>query len=352
MDHDPISPAPSSVGDDAFRDLALRLLAMYHPPSGGGVPEDHVELIAGRIAPEFPSEVPMPPGSRVQGSFLTGQQVSVVFDCDLPLERLHDFYSERLPAVGWSRFEPRYGFHKAGFVSQQVAAPETARTRVGHIHSPSGLFGQLQMEYHHGDDGPSLHITAIVREQDPGHAEPAGHAESREGNERAEEGPADVRLTLVHMDPTRRVHQRMMEQRMPDHLPIFSLPPGAHQQEEGNSYSSNGRFTSTATLYAAGSDVAAVGRHYNEQLARVGWTPSSAGALPPAAWSTWTLTDREGEPWWAALFALQLPAAPERYLLTFRAEMLRPDAHAGRTGSFDISSFSVGSSGRRPPTPS
>lgn len=208
------------------------------------------------------------------------------------------------------------------------------------------------MEYRHGETGPSLHITATMREKDPGRIEPAEPTESGEGKERGEEGPADVRLTLVQEDPTRRAHERMMEQPMPDHLPIFLLPPGAHLQEEGNSYSSGGRLTSTATLYAAGTDVAAVGRHYNEQLAQIGWTPSSAGALPPAAWSTWTLTDREGEPWWAALFALQLPATPERYLLTFRAEMLRPDAHAGRSGSFGASSFSVTSSGRRPPTPS
>jgi hypothetical protein len=104
-----------------------------------------------------------------------------------------------------------------------------------------------------------------------------------------------------------------------------------------------------------GYDVAAVGRHYDEQLARAGWTASSVGTSPPVTWSTWTLTDHEGEPWWAILFAVQLPTTPERYALTFRAEAVRPDAHAGQSGGsgfISVGSSRMISSDYHPPTPS
>jgi hypothetical protein len=333
MFHDSVSSTPSTPDDAAFRALALRLLAMYHPQFGGAVPQDHIQLLPGQIAPEFPSEVPLPPESRMLGSFLSGWESTVVLDCDLTLEQLYDFYAERLPSVGWIRTEPSRG-PTAGFTRPHVMSPRLlTRPGLSHIGGPLGSFKALHLAYAHGDpgaDGPHLHICATVHETDEpykSYADPASSGEGRESNERDAGGPADVHLILV--SPPHIASMSRREQPMPAHLPVFSPPPDAEQEAEGMSYSGRRRFASSATLFAPGYDVASVGRHYSEQLARVGWIASSAGTSPPATWSTWTLTDREGEPWWATFSAIQLPLTPERYLLNFRANKVQPDAHAG-----------------------
>jgi hypothetical protein len=93
-------------------------------------------------------------------------------------------------------------------------------------------------------------------------------------------------------------------------------------------------FWTSATLSGTGLDPAAIGRHYEDQLVRAGWTSTGAGEATPAAWSSWTFTDEEGESWAGILLALQLPtdpATPDRYLLTLRCDAVRPggSSHTG-----------------------
>jgi hypothetical protein len=65
-----------------------------------------------------------------------------------------------------------------------------------------------------------------------------------------------------------------------------------------------------------------VGRHYIDQLTQAGWTRTHEGAVPAAAWSTWTFTDEQAQRWTALFFALRHPAMPGRSLLTLRADWI------------------------------
>ena len=121
-----------------------------------------------------------------------------------------------------------------------------------------------------------------------------------------------------------------------DRIPPLHAPRGAGQQGGGASFGGR-NFSTTATLTGSGLDPAAVGKHYHDQLVHAGWTPTSAGAVPPAAWSTWTFTDEDGEPWAGVLLALQLPVSPttpDRYLLTLRCDAVRPGTTSRSSSSF------------------
>ncbi len=96
---DPLSPGPSSPGDDAFRTLALRLLGQYGYAQRGPL-DDSVQLVPGRVADEFPPEIPIPEGSRVLGSLVSRDRVTVVLDSDRSCGDIEVYYMEHLEAAG------------------------------------------------------------------------------------------------------------------------------------------------------------------------------------------------------------------------------------------------------------
>jgi hypothetical protein len=308
MDHDPVSPGHSNPNDEAFRALALRLLGQFKTVLPPMSEEDrHARLIAGQVAAEFPSEVPFPAGIVIAGSLITARVVMVICDSDLPLKRLADFYERRLPVAGWSPF-PAHGASSSGFTDTSAGPP------------------RLGLTFCRGDESRSLQIIATERDG----------------------GATDVRLSLIHHGrPDRSPCSQQAEpppigrpdrlrlERVDRMIPVLRTPPGAQQPggRVGGTGTDGGTLSDhdftmnmSATLTDAWLDPAAVGQHYHDQLVHAGWTPTSVGAMPRAAWSTWTFTDEDGEPWSAVLLAIQLLPTAGRYLMTLRAERTTPDA--------------------------
>jgi hypothetical protein len=151
-----------------------------------------------------------------------------------------------------------------------------------------------------GDDGPGLAVMAYDL--------PGGHAKLH--LDMYPDGAAVFGTRVAGPQPTGRDLAEVLLSLVP--------PAGAEQSHLGGS-GGNGRMLSIAQL-ATDLDLATVAAHYQDQLAQRGWQRGDVGENGPAAWSSWTLTDVEGQPWRALLVALKRPDVPRRYALHLIAE--------------------------------
>src|SRR5260370_21995031 len=269
----------------ALRALATRLLVMHNPFT-----QAPARLVARQVAPEFPAEVPVPEGSQVLGTLVAERNVIVRFDVDLPSERLDACYRERLPALGWSLAE-QPGPQRGGFL----------RTGPG----PASV----RMLLCRGEASPSLVVAAS--QPDEGASGPVQASLQLLRYETPQQSPC----ALERMAQMGRMARSMGETL----LPALRAPRGA-THERVSAAGGDGHLLANADLDVTDIDPAAVGRHYNDQLAQGGWALTDEGAVPPAAWSTWTFLDEEGTRWVGLFFALQHPTVPGHYQLTLRAD--------------------------------
>jgi hypothetical protein len=68
-------------------------------------------------------------------------------------------------------------------------------------------------------------------------------------------------------------------------------------------------------------DPAAVGTHYAAQLEEAGWLRLDEGQSGPQAWSNWSFTDEDGQPWEGVFTALRLREPCSRYFLQVYARL-------------------------------
>jgi hypothetical protein len=312
----PSGSSPSAPDDAAFRTLALRLLAL-HVPFSAPVEAD-VALLVGQLPTAFPGDIPFPDGSRLAGSLVRGEHVTVVLDADQPPDAIQEFYQQRMPAIGWAMPDfmgPRHG----GFM-------------------PSGPFGGPPLLFCRGEQGPGLHI----------------HTQAREG------APTDLRLELVTYDNpgqspcARQRFERPGRPHAMEMIPALFAPPRSQQQGGGGS-SGQDHANTTAQL-ESDLDLATLNAHYTRQFEQGGWSNSGEGVSGPTAWSRWTFADDEGGPWTGIFFALELPGRPGHFFLTTQIAWAGPGMPGGRRGGASQtllgSTWSSTSAPLRPPSTS
>jgi hypothetical protein len=254
-----------------LRELAIRLLSPRYP---GAESMQVTDLLPGQLPPNPPIELSLPPGARLIGSVIRGQDSTTIFDTDLTAEELLAFYRERMAAVGWTeqeQFPPPQ--EQSGFVHampQQMAHAMFFATSHGPLLRLSGL------------PSPVARIEAqLALEMNP----------SRQGY-----GPLRRQLTAE------------MEL-----LPPLLAPDSARQRTLGGG-GGGGEWRANAEL-TTDLDLAAVTTHYTTQLEGAGWRESSHGEGDRVRWSVWDFADKDGEPWRAYLFVFQRPDGPKRYFL-------------------------------------
>jgi hypothetical protein len=282
------SPNPGTADYATLYTLALR--AFDHNRYVLAADPDPVRLFPGSLAPTFPSEVPLPPGARLFGTFILGHRMSVFCDADLAPDEVLAFYRERLPPLGWTPVEPQ-GRAQGGFVHH---LPRTLAT-------PDTFFCR-------GPKGPGLIVNAN------------GGAPTEVGlhlihYERPEESPCAPRPARQERFP--ETYERL--------LPALYPPQGARQEGGGAGGGSRERWTTSATVEPVTLAAASLGQHYDSQLQEAGWTLTEQGAAPPAAWSYWTMRDEKGHPYSASFFALRSAARPKRYHLMLYLEATLPE---------------------------
>lgn len=285
MDEQTQQRSDSSGGEDALRELAVRLLTFHHSLLLAGQQVQEPQLLVGQLPPDMPVELPLPEGSRLLGS-LAVENPMIAIDTQLAGEDVVAFYRERLAAAGWIAQEEHFGPPQGGFVHSSRSD-----------HSMATFFTS--------DDRFTL---AVITAPAPG-------------------GRTTVQLTLqgeaVEFRPRLRPHR-------PDFmvvLPPIHGPKGALQMPRGGSSGSD-----SAELNAAletDFDLAAVSIHYVDELERDGWRRLDAGTSGPVAWSVWSFVDTEGATWEALLLILQRPSRHGKYALTLSAERERDAPQSG-----------------------
>ena len=98
------------------RELALRLT--NYP---GYRPARDPQLLVGQLPSTFPTEIPLPEGSRVVGSLVQSEEfLEIVLDTPLSAVQVFAFYRERMLAAGWHTYDSLMGLHEISTATQRL----------------------------------------------------------------------------------------------------------------------------------------------------------------------------------------------------------------------------------------
>jgi len=295
----PTGATPTDGG--AVGELALLLLdpGRFDDNSDARQPQ----LLVGQVAPDFPFAPPLPDGARIVGSYLHGQTTTVVLDAPLEPTTAWEYYRDHLAPLGW-RMEVEMEPHRHGGFT--------------HSSADSRAFSRFFQQ----EDGPLLTIMAV----------------------QAPSERATVHLTLEPPPLGGRFNTPIRRRQMRaggiwSVLPTIQAPPHARQFAEGGS----GGDTQVGANASLETDLgfAALVAHYQAQLEHGGWRRLEGDASDPVAWSSWSFTDDESEPWSALFVLLRRPSLANRYYLTIRAEWMGTARRAQRGQQGMASSESV-----------
>lgn len=297
MDEQASQAANPPAGDEALRELAVRLLASRF--MGPGLEAGAVEprLLVGQMPADLPFELPVPEGARVLGTLVHGIP-TVALDTALAGDDAVAFYRDQLRARGWS--EEPFGPHHGGFVNSAFGD-----RAMGNFFSPDGQYRLLV------NTAPA-----------PG-------------------GRTTLQLS-VHSDGREQAQQMRQRRGMGRDVmaifPVIRSPSGGRQFSEGGS--SGGDRADTFGRLEGDFDVPSLVTHYTEELVRGGWERSDGGHSGPVAWSTWTFRDDEGAAWRGLLLILRRTDLPGRFDLLVKAETGDGDGRA--PGGFSTSTIHGG----------
>lgn len=272
----PSQPEVAGSESDLVR-LVRRMFSFRYP----GAPDPgEIQVLAGRLPEELPVELPMPDDAEVVGSVARGDEnVEIVLDVPGEPESVLDAYEERLAAAGWS--EPEFGGPPGGgFVPAD------------------GAFGST---FCRDGEEPYLTVSAFALGDDDMSDVRLSLNSSSEGftpcNERFAPGPPEISGLI----------------------PRLEAPRDATMLEGGEGGGGSDSWYSSSTLKTEMS-AADLEEHYRAQLQDAGWDREDSGAGGPAAWSTWTFTDDDGDAWSGVFLALDLPAQEDTRFLYLRVQ--------------------------------
>jgi len=258
-----------------LHELVLRLSVFPGDPRAS-----NPQLLVGQLPGNL--DIPLPEGSRVLGCLIRSQEiVSIVLDSTLSPEAVLQFYKDRLTTAGWKE--------------QGMLRPPHG----GFVHS--GLRGlENRIVFCKGERGPAFTVNAF------------------EGGN----GATDVRIEVnssSEFSPCaqqNRMQRRMMHHTIQNLIPPLVPPKGAKQFSGGGGGGMDS-WHSSATL-VADIELPELATHYTTQLAKGGWKLTGEGHDGPIAWSTWTFSDEQGEPWRGLFFILKVPGKEQSYILEAR----------------------------------
>jgi hypothetical protein len=288
MDEQTQQKSDSTGGEDALRELAVRLLTFHHSLLLAGQQVQESQLLVGQLPPDLPLELPLPEGSRLLGS-LAVENPMIAIESQLAGEDVVTFYRERLTTAGWT-VQEHFGPMQGGFVHSSRSD-----------HSMATFFTP--------DDRFTL---AVMTAPAPG-------------------GRTTVQLTLQGEIAEFRPRLRPHRDDFMAVLPPIRGPKGAMQMPGGGGAGPD--HVDTSATLESDLDLATVSAHYLGELAHVGWQQLDAGASGPVAWSTWSFTDQDSAAWQALLLILQRPGRQGNYALTLRAERERDASQSGSAHS-------------------
>lgn len=284
-------PTNNQNDDTNFRELAIELLMTRYPYAKEGEPQ----LLLGELPPNFPGDIPFSAGSHLVGSLVADQPI-VILNTSQADEAVITFYEEQLTAAGWVKPEPSLPERHGGFL-------ESGHSAVGKIPRQGTAL--------YRDDGSSLHIAA--------YGTPGGHTR--------------VQLTLK---PNGARELRHMYRAGMHHPEIYSVlppiePPPNSRQSQGGASAGSDRVEMEGHI-ESDLDLPTLAAHYVAQLEQGDWQRTVSGENDLVAWSTWTFTDEDKEPWRALFIILKRPDEQRLFWLHLIAEWTDKSSSRGDGG--------------------
>jgi hypothetical protein len=286
-----------------IKELAERFLWQVHGRDRRGrrssLAPVRLRLVAGRIPGPLPVDLPVPDSSRIVGSMVLSQSVTVLLDVDLPANKVLQFYIERLTQAGWTQLDPV----TPGGGGFAFASESDGRTA----------------QFCRSEQGPTIIVQAID----------------------STEKPAQVQVTL-DVNPE---HSPCLPGLRPYMMPIAEVlprlaPPIGAEVYSGSS-GSGSTYVSSEALLISSLDRAGIHNHYIAQLTGLGWVLHDQGLSGPAVWSNWSFETKAGDAWQGQLFVLQRPWSKRKYEVSIQAEIttVDPESEFPSDGGFRGSSF-------------
>ena len=289
----PTQPEVAGSESELIR-LVRRMFTFRYP----GAPEPgDVQILAGQLPEDLPVELPMPNDAEVVGSVARGDQnVDIVLDVPGEPESVLDAYEELLEAAGWS--EPEFGGPPGGGFVPGDGAFGNAFCREG--------------------EEPYLTVTAFTLD---------------------DSDLSDVRLSLNSSSEGFTPCEEQMVPPGPPGvqglIPRLEAPRDSTMTEGGEGGGGGNSWYSSSTLKTEMS-AADLEEHYRAQLEDAGWNREDSGAGGPAAWSTWTFTDDDGDAWSGVFLALDSPAEEDTRFLYMRVQRSGGEGTGSPAGSSGI----------------
>jgi len=281
---------PGGDGQAAMIELLEHLLNEYW----GMRRQERPRLLPGEIPEGLPVDVPIPAGCRIIGSASWSNNTTIMLDCTMSRDEVLSYYEAQLIPKGWTKAEIPEPF-RGGF----------ALSRVGF---------DMGTNFCLGDDATALSVRSVSMD----------------------ETPLSVQVTVStdpETSPCSKKQRRQFEQMRYGMgaravLPELKAPAGAVQVGGGGG-SGNDHATSEAWLKTE-LEMSAVLPHYEDQLAKGGWTSRDGGQSGPVGWSAWDFT-YEGEKWHGLFTVIADPWTAGEYRLRLYAEV---EGYGRRMGAF------------------
>ncbi|MBV9280552.1 MAG: hypothetical protein JOZ41_10760 [Chloroflexi bacterium] len=266
--------------DEAFRSLALQLLAARYSGKGGRAYAslDELHLLPGQLPPALPFDLTVPPDGMVVGSFVRPYHATIILEVNRPPQEVFDFYESLLASQGWG-IRP-FGGERGGFPSVHSAANSRSFLCRGRS-SPMLVMDVLS------PDGATTEVEFDV----------STHPDDKRCSQDEELRERIGRSGFV----------------MYDRLPTLLPPRGATQA--GSAGACNTRSAWAVGRLFTTLDLPPIARHYAKQLEAAGWVRRDEGGDQWLVWTTWGMQDETGQRHQGLWFALRTPYGPGRYVL-------------------------------------
>lgn len=203
----------------------------------------------GRPSPQLQPDVPIPPDSRVIGSYTSGSFSMTLFETTQIAIHVAHFYAREMESSGWNQRDTSGGF----------LPPEQT---------------EFWLQFCRSTQGPALYLRVAQRE--------GGSLVSLQLETDPERGPCG------------RPQNGGRRGGRSSPLPVLAAPPGSTMGMHGRG-PALGQYNSTAEM-TSGLDLAGMVEYFSGALQESAWQVARSGRTGPVAWSTWSCRDESGEP--------------------------------------------------------
>lgn len=265
--------------EEALRDFIGR----YINPGFPGAPGGTTQVFIGTLPTDLSFDMPLPDNARVVASVVHPEPLEateILLDVDLPPDEVIALYDDEL--TGWHTIEfpgPRGAFVSQLFVSQPIERAHFCQ-----------------------DEGDTTLILMAWE---------------------SESGRTDVRLDIVPTDEySFCAQQDFTDPEDPDLIPALVAPEGVIMGLglSGGGSSGSDQYISATLESELSADELAI--HYASQLEEAEWQLVEDGSSGSSAWSTWLLSDDDGDEWAGVLIVLEDTGVPGNRFTWVRIERM------------------------------